>query len=273
LHVAVTLALFFTLIIAVFANLLLQSQGLTGRRNYLPALVVLTTLSWNPEYQTLHSSLLACVAFLFSLFLVLEAYGHHNPFRQIFSAGFAIGMAGLFYLPAFYLIIAVWLSMITYRLSGWREYLISLIGFMLPGMYYVVYLFLTDAFPSEILKYSNHLFILQGVPGYPLMQTIWYYASATILIFTMIKILNLMRDKLINLRRKSWVIFNFTIAIIILTIFSGWPIVSVHYLFVIPFAFYISGSLWFTKKDFWTDLIILSYFLLFIGMRIYFYIR
>ena len=85
----------------------------------------------------------------------------------------------------------------------------------------------------------------------------------------MVAVLNIMNDKLISIRRKSWVLFNLSFTVVIIMIFAGWPMLSANYLFAAPISFFVTGSLTLFKRRFWFEVLAMAYFILFIAMRIY----
>ncbi|MFN8135083.1 MAG: hypothetical protein U0Z17_07615 [Bacteroidales bacterium] len=166
----------------------------------------------------------------------------------------------------------LWFTLITYRVSSWREYAVSIIGYALPFIYYLSWLFWNDNLIAGLIKLSESAYHLVIPARISLINTIWLSVSAFMLLVAMIAVLNNMNDKLISLRRRSWVLFNFSLTALIATLLTGWPILTANYIFVIPLSFFITGSFILIKRSFWFEMLALAYFLLFAGMRIYVYL-
>jgi hypothetical protein len=130
-------------------------------------------------------------------------------------------------------------------------------------------LFWNDNVKTGLVQLSNSLFNLQVPERISAINTFWLSFSAFALMVSMVAVLNVMSDRLINLRRRSWVLFNFSITALIAVFVAGWPIISANYLFVIPISFFVTGSLTLLKRPFWYELLALCYFLVFIAMRLY----
>ena len=194
-------------------------------------------------------------------------YGKQAPYRQVFTAAFSLSMASLFYLPLVYMILLLWFSLISYRISSWREYAITLIGFILPWIYYVSLLFWNDNVVSGLENISNSLLNLVLPERLSTINILWLAVSVFVLVVTMTAVLNVVSDKLINLRRRAWVMFGYCVASLIVVLLSGWPILSANYLFVIPLSFFITGSVSMLKRPFLFEMIALAYFLVFAAMR------
>jgi hypothetical protein len=225
--------------------------------------------SWNSNYQTLHAVLPAGVFIIIALHTIMDMYGRQAAYHQVFTAAFSLGIASLFYLPLTYMLLLLWFTLITYRVSAWREYAVSVIGYVLPFIYYVSWLFWNDRLGVDLQQLPASLFNFILPARISLLNTIWLLVSLFVTIITMMAVLNVMNDKLISLRRKAWVLFNYTLVALVIVVVAGWPFLSVNYLFVIPMSFFIAGSISLIKRSFWFEMIVFAYFMLFISLRVY----
>lgn len=261
------------LILIVLQSVLLfytfQANGFFGRANFIPAIIVLLAFSWNRNFQTMHALVPASVCVIIAINSILGMYGKQNAYHQVFTASFSVSIAALFYLPLVYLLLLLWLSLVSYRISSWREYVITLIGFVLPWIYYAVALFWNDNLLTGLKQISDSLFNLVLPPNLSTVNVVWLLVSVFVLVVTMIAVLNAVTDKLISLRRRAWVMFALCVSSLIVVLLSGWPVLSANYLFVIPLSFFITGSISMIKRPFFFEMLALAYFLLFIGMRFY----
>lgn len=265
----VSVALIMVIIQALILFYVFQANGFFKRSNFLPAIIVLLSYSWNIDFQTLHAVLPSGIFIIIALNSIMKMYGQQAAYRQVFTAAFSIGIASLFYLPLAFLFLMVWFTLITYRIFTWREYAVFLVGFILPLVYYFSWLFWSDNMPSGLHQLSDSLFNLILPPRLSNVNTIWLSASAFIMVVTMVAVLNIMGDKLISIRRRSWVLFNFSSAVAIMMLLTGWSMLSANYLFAIPLSFFITGSVTLLKRKFWFEIMAIGYFLLFIAVKIY----
>lgn len=265
----VAIALILIIIQSLIAFYVYQSNGFFKRSNFIPAIIILLSYSWNSSYQTMHAILPAGILIIIALNSIMAMYGRQAAYHQVFAASFSIGIASLFYIPLAYLMLMIWFTLITYRVSTWREYAVSLVGFILPLIYYFSWLFWIDNLPSGLHQLSQTLFNLILPPRLSVVNMIWLWVSGFVLVITMFAVLNIMNDKLISLRRRSWVLFNLSFTTVIIMILAGWPMLSANYLFAAPISFFITGSLTLFKRRFWFEIIALSYFVLFVALRVY----
>jgi hypothetical protein len=266
---SVALALLLVVLIAITLFYVFQANGFFGRSNFLPAIIVLLAFSWNTGYLTMHAMLPATIFIILSLNSIMRMYGQQGAYQHVFITSFAIGIASLFYLPLIYLLLMIWLTFITYRISSWREYAVSLIGFSLPIIYYLSWLYWNDNLQVGWIHLYKSIFLLILPARISTVYTLWLSVSVFVMLVVMFAVLNIMNDKLISLRRKSWVLFNFSFTALVAIILAGWPILSANYLFVIPLSFFLTGSFVLLKRPFWFEIFALLYLMLFIGIRSY----
>ncbi len=266
-YVAVCIALLLIVFQAVVLFYIFQANGFFGRAKFIPAIIVLLAFSWNSSFQTFHALLPAGLFVILALNAILGMYGKQASYKQVFTAAFSVAIASLFYLPLVYMLVLLWLSLVSYRISAWREYVITFIGFILPWIYYISGLFWNDNLMYGFRKISGSLFNLVLPDKLSTITIIWLTVSVFVLLATMTAVLNVVSDKLISLRRRAWVLFSYCLASLIVVLLSGWPLLSANYLFVIPMAFFITGSVSMVKRPFIFEMLALAYFLLFVVMR------
>lgn len=265
----VSVALILVVLQALILFYVYQANGFFKRGNFLPAIILLLSYSWSSNYQTMHAILPAGIFIIIALNSIMGMYGKQDAYHPVFTASFSIAIAALFYFPLAFLILMIWFTLITYRISSWHEYAVSIIGFLLPFIYYISLLFWNDALPAVIHQLTGALFNFILPPRLSILNTIWLSVSAFILFVTMGAVLNIMNDKLISLRRRSWVLFNFSFTVCIIMLIAGWPMLSANYLFSIPMSFFVTASVTMIKRKFWFEMLALGYFLLFVAMRVY----
>ena len=265
----VVLALILVILQSLILFYVYQANGFFKRSNFLPAIIILVTYSWNSNFQTMHAMLPAALFVILALNSIMGMYGKLAAYQHVFVTSLCIGIASLFYIPLAYLLLMIWFIFITYRISSWREYAVSIIGYTLPIIYYFSWLFWNDTLQEGMRHLTGSLLNLMRPPRISITDTIWLSVSAFLLLVTMIAVLNIMNDKLISLRRKSWVLFNYSIIAAIGTLLAGWPILSANYLFAIPMSFFVTGSFSMIKRPFWFELMAIACLVLLVAIRIY----
>ena len=128
-YLSESLALILVIGLSLILYFIGTNNDILPRENFIPAIIYAFLLSWNPGLTLMNPILPAALLLSLSIATLMRLYGQPDPFRQVFMVAVYIGLASLFYLPSMYFMFMVWISLVTYRVTGWREWFIALIGF------------------------------------------------------------------------------------------------------------------------------------------------
>lgn len=121
---------------ALLSNLLFNKHEFNPTPTYVPALVysiIATTLSLISANIPL---LLALLSILVGINYVLDVFRNSKALAPYFTAGFFFGVAAFCYPPFIALIIGFWICVINTRIFSWREFLLPLLAFVTPFLYW-----------------------------------------------------------------------------------------------------------------------------------------
>ncbi len=145
---------FFT---ALFVNYVGSKHRLSGRNSYFAAFFFILAGS-APGSLTQMSPYIFGV-FFFALFY-LKIFNFQSSTKIIttaFDAGLSLGIVSLFYPPVLFLLLFIWLALLTYQVDEWRPYFTSIIGMLLPWFFILSGFFWFDRLP-EVLQYFLQAF-------------------------------------------------------------------------------------------------------------------
>ena len=225
-------------------------------RTMLPAPLYIIMISGLVELHTLHPVYFAAFFVLVAIHRFLSAFDKAKPYSAVFDAGLSLGIAGLFYFNIVVLFPAFFFGIpILARETRWREFVIILIGFLLPFVFALSYAFITNQF-LEVLKIfeintltpNNHF--LENVP---LQIYLGFLIVLTLL--GSIKIIQQYDSKKVS-TRKFFTVF-FLIFITSLGSFTFVPATSQEMIVItaIPVTFLVSNFFVFLKSRFWGELL------------------
>lgn len=171
-------AFFAMLLVLVWGYLLIQLNA-----NYL----FLKTRSQLPQffYVIIAGSILylrllspALVASLLVIILIFRLFKSFKKDRLVFNfldAGILLAIAVLIYIPAVILLPLLFITLILFRNMVWQEWIYPWIGFCLPFLFWISYLFLTDQSPGLMMEGFRNAFTSSGlVQDYTLIQLFFY---------------------------------------------------------------------------------------------------
>jgi len=143
---------------AVFLNVIVNRYNLLNDTTYLPGLFLiffscLSIFSLSNNQIIVANSLLVLV-----LYQLLNLYNSDKKFGLLFNSGVLIGFATMFYMPSIVYFPLLWIALIYLSTPVWRDFAISLIGFIFPVVYYIAYFYVFKDL-SELIFISKHLSI------------------------------------------------------------------------------------------------------------------
>lgn len=266
--ISVSLAALLVFGLAFLNHIMLASNDLIPRDGFVDAIILLILLSWNPGTDYFHAALPAGILLLLAVNMLMRMYGQTDPYQYVLSASFSIGMAALFYLPAIYFMIGLWLSLLTYRIASWREWLISLIGVILPVIYILSFYFLTGKLSQGIKVFiaALHMQFITGI-YYSTVALIFLISSVLMLMITFVATLNSIQDKVISIRRKAWIMIDFSIAGLIMLLLGTGSLMSGYILMMIPLTFFLTYAAVSAKKNRLSDWLVFAFVMLVIVLH------
>lgn len=191
-------------------------------RTFLPPYIYLFIVLVLPEMRIFQSVYLAAVFILLAINRIFASYEQPKAILNAFDAAFFTGLASLFYLPAFFFMILIPLSLYFLRLKTiWNEWIATIFGGLLPWIFAVPILFILK--PSEFLNFlyqQIHLLHPSYIPDNPVV--IAYLSFFLFLIaLASIFILKQYHTQKISSRRYYKILFYFFILPLILILFSS----------------------------------------------------
>jgi hypothetical protein len=238
-----TIAIGILIFLSFFLYAILISHDMHPRESLLPVVFYLLLSAGLKDSVRLGPALIASLLLIISLFLIIRIYGSNQPYKQVFSASFCVSVAALFYPPAMSFMLFIWLSFLTYRIASWREWVISLIGAIIPLLYLISYFFWIGKLPGIFFNLSDFFNNpLVRFPKFGLWQTIFLGFSGIALLMSLFRQLILIQDKLISIRRKTWIFIDFLIVAVPSAFLAGNDLPGHIIIIAIPGALFLSSS-------------------------------
>jgi hypothetical protein len=117
---------------------------LTVRRTQLPALFFIISLAGFTNLTAILLPLVACLFFCIALDRMFSSYKKGRLAYNFFDASFLITLASFFYVPAFLFNLIVFFGLSKLRPINWREWMLSILGILVPFFIYHSIVFLIE---------------------------------------------------------------------------------------------------------------------------------
>ena len=224
-YLAMLLGFLIVLFEAIWLNKIFSTHDLIRHNSSLAAFLFLLFISCFPPFLTLTPINLTIPFLLYILNALFKAYNETESVELVYSAGFFVALASLFYLPAILLYGFLLICFIVYRSFQWREWVSSIIGLVTPFLFLFVYYFLIDQLPSLIEMYGAYFsqlqFSLQLFQVISLLYIIMLGLIGLFAIFGLWDTLTRMSEKTVELRKKTIVVLWMFFWILLTVGFSG----------------------------------------------------
>jgi len=256
----VLLAGIFVFIQAVWLNEIFINNNLIQRNVLLPGLMFVVLMSSAPAINILHPVLIANFIIIAVINLMLAIYKTKEPYLQVLQSAIMISIASWIYFPFITFILFIWLLFFVYQIYTWREWLISVLGFMLPYLYLAVYYFLTDNFIPVFNTIYLRLAELPrlNIPASEYAIIVWLFIS-TLVVLSIFRLLPGLFEGRLEVRKKSRALLAFFIVSAGSAIYSG-DLLPYHLtLLAIPLSAFFTNYFLTLRKTIYIELLFATF--------------
>lgn len=259
-----------SLIIVFFVAVLIQQINsrfsLIKTRTKLPMVIFIIIIGGFTFMHTLHPVLFAAIFTLLGINSLLSIFNNSEPQLDIFNAGLFIAIGTLFYfnlivlLPAFLIAISI-----LRRERNWREFLIVIIGFIIPFLFALSYAFFTDQLSEAFLNFQKNIItpVNHFKTNYPLQGFLGFMIFLTLI--GSIKIMQQYDSRKVSTRKNYQVFFVVFLFSMLGFIFIPGTSQEMLVIVVLPVTFLISNLFVSIESGFWRELL----FTLLLGTAIF----
>lgn len=231
---------------AIGLNYVFNSNEFYDKNTYVIALFYVVFLSFFQCFYQANGILLAHAAIICGLFQVFRLEYNKDGRRAVFNSGFLFGLAATFHPPYCVFLPVLWWMILRIRPFVFREFLLTFVGFIIPLIYGVYFLYgiMHKKLKFELLSEGNHLMNKE------MFVSISLGIFMLIGLFSLIVLSNKSGKSSIRFKKMMSVLKLLFFAVILLGLiefitFKGYEWVS---LVVVPICFFFPFS-FFTKSS------------------------
>jgi hypothetical protein len=168
-----TIALSLLVINALLLSRLNMKFIVLKSRTYLPSFIFLLVVSSFLPLQRLNPVVFASIFMLFAIEAIFGTFKKEGLAYEYFLASFLVSTGSLFYARGAYLMLIIWIGLSLFRNIRWREWIFTIIGFLLPYLFLFSWYYLTgqellprwqgmimNFLPDHDFSYFNRYYIL-----------------------------------------------------------------------------------------------------------------
>lgn len=250
------IALLLVVFEAFLVNRITVGQEILNTSTYLPGAMYAVFMSCCPQLTDVHPVLFANLFILLAIRRLFNMHRKEYVFSEVFDASFYISIATLFYVPSFVFLPLIWVSLIVIRPFVWREWIISLIGFVVPYLFVCMYFYWIDKF--DYLWYDK-LFYPLSINKIDLNWPVTYYFLFAVMFFiSFVSLTKVFRGVTINtVRAKNNIIILFWLCGLALLSIVIAPLFSIQYFafLAIPCSIFSANYFLSIKRTWFAELL------------------
>jgi len=257
-----SLSLILWLFIAFLISFINLNQQLIDKRNYLPALFFLLSLSWIPGLKICINSLVGLIFISFVFNILLSSYTKKNDLSPFFRSGILIALSSLFNVHFSAFLIILWIAIILFQRSSWRSFLASVIGFIVPwGFYYGIF-YLINGSVKELNQLIHILLVSnRSIEDINILQVVLIGLNILIILFSSFHFVR-KRSQMKIRQKRFYYLFLWTFVIILFQyLLCPCHKASMLMVITIPLSFLFSHYFGLIKSNWKGNLIFSIYFL------------
>ena len=252
-----------TAILLVFANARLH---LIEKTSHLPALCYLLLIGGVPEIHFLNPVLIAAILLVAGFIILAEAFESERLSYNFFTVSALISFA-TFFCPCMYVyMLVICFAIAFWRPGYWREWVFSILGFVLPLFFAFSWFFLVEDDVTRMGVFFEEMLTIQRVaPSLPASTIVFFTLSIAVGVIAFGHLLRYIGSKKAIIRTRYYILmmtggFTIGLAFIVPDIIPlAW------YLLAFPMSFIISGYLANIKSARWGTVVLA---VLFVGVMV-----
>ena len=249
-----------SIIIVLFLAFLIQQinsrYAIIRARTKLSVAVYIIFIGGFTTMHTLHPVYFGAIFLLFGINSLFSIFNNPKPQTDIFNAGLFISIGTFFYfnliviLPAFLIAISI-----LRRERKWREFLILMIGFVIPSLFALSYAFVTDQLNDVFITFQKNIITPVNYlkNNFPLLGYLILLVLLTLI--GSVKIMQQYNSMKVSTRKYYLVLFIIFVFSMVSFVFV--PAVSLEMLVisVLPVTFLVSNLFTSIESGFWRELL------------------
>jgi hypothetical protein len=133
---------------AIMVNKLMTKYELVEKQTYLPAFIFLTLTSLIPQFLVLNPAIVSYFFVLLAFDQLFRIPDSQHTIENLFFTALLVSIGTLFYWPVTAFVMIMLAGTLWFKTAEWRNFVIVLIGYLLPYYFLGIYFYYTGTFES-----------------------------------------------------------------------------------------------------------------------------
>jgi len=202
------------------------------QRSYLPALFFLLGTGIFVSLQRVTPVLVADLFLIIAIDRMFGTYKYSKTSFKYFDAGILIGLGSLFYVNLIFFLPILWIGLSLLRTFNWREWLVTIIGFLTPVVFaFTIHFFLEGEILMLFAKLKTSIIEPYSYEDFNLSHLLLFSLLGLYILISSIHMIYTFSGKKISSRK--YLIIMLWIFILSVIIYFAVPSASVELIFIL----------------------------------------
>ena len=206
------------------------------------------------DYKQLNPMQPALTFLIIGVQLLFNMYKNEHELKKIFEAGFCFAIASLFYAPAIYFAILIFIGLGMFVPFYWRQWLSALVGLLLPFILVLSIAFCFDGFTHQVATLYENITVensLQFTKLFPIAFSLFL----ALLFLRSVFYVYLGGTRKVSTRKYYTLLLLFLVLVLVLYLFV--PYVTYDFLFFggITVSVFIANFMVNMRSKFWQEVL------------------
>ena len=208
-----------------------------SKENAIPSLMLIIMIgAWN-GFHFFSPIYFSLILLLLAVSRILKIYHQKSVIKELFDASILIGFAALFYYPIILFVLSIWIFLMVSRSFNLREFIIPLVGLLLP-FYFLWVAFYFFEIPPDFFRLTAVSEVKSLLFQVGLTQRLYFVITVIILVFSLIYLFRVLDRAKVKVQhaRKFLLIFFLNGILVYWISLIFYPILERALFIVVPMA-------------------------------------
>lgn len=240
-----------------------------NNRTYLPALLYILFTASVPDLQRLNPVIFSGFFLLLALEKIYESYSTSKVAYEFFVAAMYLATGSLFYPFLLFFIVILWIGLAIMKPFNWREWMFTVLGFLLPMYFTFSYYYLVYDQPLRLWNDFVSVFTVVFAHSHYPVPVIIFMVLMLVLLLVAIQFMGRTFSTKKILPRKAFTIFMWLFVIsVVVYLLVGNASIELLFLAAIPVSYLIAHYFALVKSYFWGNIFLLGILVLLAVIRL-----
>lgn len=244
---------------AIYINHIVNHFKIIANNTHLVSLFFVLWCAANSSLLVVTPMIIANSFLLLAVHQLFNMYGAERVYSLAFNSGLLVAIAMLIYLPAVLFLPLLWVVLIYTKTPNWREFVISMVGFAVPVIFYLTYYLITNQLTALLNDTSNnHLIFLTEQFSASHFGRSFFYACITVGLLAVINLITNIDKNVVKIRKLLLMIMLMILLFGGSLFINSFDYLATYLLVGLPFSILLANYFNQLKRVWFSELIFLG---------------